>query len=109
MPHTDDVIEQLREILAKEPKQNRAPGRQGYKKAAESVAGRAMLKTMWLNVGDRVLVDKCKGATLRYCGTVEFAAGVWVGVELDTPEGKNDGIIQDTIYFKCSPNHGNPF
>ena len=32
---------------------------------------------MWLNVGDRVLVDKCKGATLRYCGTVEFAAGVW--------------------------------
>jgi len=43
---------------------------------------------------------------LRYCGTVDFAAGVWVGVELDSPEGKNDGIIQDTIYFKCSPNHG---
>jgi dynactin complex subunit len=42
----------------------------------------------------------------RYCGTVDFASGVWVGVELDTPEGKNDGIIQDTIYFKCSPNHG---
>ena len=42
----------------------------------------------------------------RYCGTVEFAAGVWVGVELDTADGKNDGIIQDTLYFKCSPNHG---
>ena len=86
-----------------------------------------MLKTMFLNIGDRVLVDQCKGATLRYrdmiishavylcndqndirryCGTVDFAAGVWVGVELDTPEGKNDGIIQDTIYFKCSPQHG---
>ena len=51
-------------------------------------------------------MDKAKPATLRYCGTVDFASGVWVGVELDSAEGKNDGVIQDTIYFKCSPNHG---
>lgn len=43
---------------------------------------------------------------LRYCGTVDFAPGVWVGVELDSAEGKNDGIIQDIVYFKCSPRHG---
>ncbi|XP_032780625.1 CAP-Gly domain-containing linker protein 4 isoform X1 [Daphnia magna] len=107
IPHTEEIIVQLRDILSRDIKSNnKSPGRNGYKKAAESVAGRAMLKTMWLNVGDRILVDKAKGATLRYCGTVDFASGVWVGVELDTPEGKNDGIIQDTIYFKCSPNHG---
>ncbi|XP_046633510.1 CAP-Gly domain-containing linker protein 4-like isoform X2 [Daphnia pulicaria] len=107
IPHTEQIIGQLQDILSRESKSGtKSPGRNGYKKAAESVAGRAMLKTMWLNVGDRILVDKAKGATLRYCGTVDFASGVWVGVELDTPEGKNDGIIQDTIYFKCSPNHG---
>ena len=37
---------------------------------------------------------------------MDFAPGVWVGVELDTAEGKNDGIIQDIVYFKCSPRHG---
>ena len=42
----------------------------------------------------------------RYCGTVEFASGIWVGVELDTPDGKNDGVVKGTLYFKCSPNHG---
>lgn len=64
IPHTDDIIEQLKQVL--EPKETtRVKGKSGYKKAAESVAGRAMLKTMWLNVGDRVLVDKSKGATLR--------------------------------------------
>lgn len=66
IPHTEDIIEQLREILSRDTKSNKVTNRNGYKKAAESVAGRAMLKTMWLNVGDRILVDKSKGATLRY-------------------------------------------
>lgn len=66
IPHTEQIIEQLHEILSRDSKSgNKSPGRNGYKKAAESVAGRAMLKTMWLNVGDRILVDKAKGATLR--------------------------------------------
>jgi hypothetical protein len=66
IPHTGQIIGQLQDILSRESKSgNKSPGRNGYKKAAESVAGRAMLKTMWLNVGDRILVDKAKGATLR--------------------------------------------
>ena len=32
-----------------------------------------------------------------------------MGVELDTPDGKNDGIVKGTLYFKCSPNHGSIF
>ncbi|KAI8509346.1 CAP-Gly domain-containing linker protein 4 [Branchiostoma belcheri] len=43
--------------------------------------------------------------TLRFCGTTEFASGVWAGIELDEPEGKNDGSIGGIYYFKCAPKH----
>jgi len=104
VPHMEEIIIQMKELLANET--SSATLKSDYKMALESVAGKAMLRTMMLNIGDRVLVDNCKGAILRYCGTVEFASGVWVGVELDTADGKNDGIIKGTLYFKCSPNHG---
>lgn len=29
-----------------------------------------------------------------------------MGVELDTPTGKNDGTVQDIQYFSCKPKHG---
>ncbi len=44
--------------------------------------------------------------TVRYVGDVEFAKGVWVGVELDEPLGKNNGIVNGKKYFACSTNYG---
>lgn len=35
-----------------------------------------------------------------------FAPGKWVGVELDEPKGKNNGIVQGKTYFQCRDNHG---
>lgn len=32
--------------------------------------------------------------------------GTWIGVELDTPTGKNDGTVQNIPYFTCKPKHG---
>jgi dynactin complex subunit len=32
--------------------------------------------------------------------------GVWVGVELDAPTGKNDGTVQGIQYFQSRPKHG---
>ncbi|CAF1246783.1 unnamed protein product [Adineta steineri] len=59
-----------------------------------------------LTVGDRVLVNGLKIGTLRYKGTVKFAQGLFYGVELDEPEGKHDGQVNDFRYFQCKTNHG---
>lgn len=60
-----------------------------------------------LTVGSRVRVSKIKSfGTVRFSGETQFAAGTWVGVELDAPEGKNDGTVQEVRYFECAPQHG---
>ncbi len=42
---------------------------------------------------------------LFVCRT-EFADGMWAGVELQKPVGKNDGSVNGVKYFECIPNHG---
>ncbi|CAF0744396.1 unnamed protein product [Adineta ricciae] len=59
-----------------------------------------------LTVGSRVLVNGLKGGILRYIGTVQFAQGIFCGVELDQPDGKHDGEVKDIRYFQCALNHG---
>lgn len=39
-------------------------------------------------------------------GNVHFAAGIWCGVELPKPVGKNDGLVRGVRYFSCSECHG---
>ena len=51
-----------------------------------------------LSIGCRVLVGGAKTGTLRYLGPTEFAKGVWVGVELDEAQGKNDGSVSGKRY-----------
>lgn len=43
---------------------------------------------------------------IRYIGQVDFAEGMWLGVELRTPKGRNDGSIRGHRYFNCRANHG---
>ena len=43
---------------------------------------------------------------MRFEGATSFAAGEWVGVELDEPLGKNDGAVQGVRYFSCREKHG---
>ena len=54
----------------------------------------------WLRIGVNVLVNG-QFATLRYIGKVHFTEGTFLGVELRTPTGKNDGTIDGVRYFIC--------
>ncbi|ROL43013.1 Kinesin-like protein KIF13B [Anabarilius grahami] len=60
----------------------------------------------WLKEGEYVTVGTNKTGTVRYVGPTDFAKGVWVGVELDVPAGKNDGSVGGRQYFHCNPGYG---
>eukprot|EP00835_Amoeboradix_gromovi_P001181 NODE_49_length_27162_cov_0.380039.p1 type:complete len:1008 gc:universal NODE_49_length_27162_cov_0.380039:20100-17077(-) len=57
------------------------------------------------NLNDRCFALDMPG-TIKFIGTTKFSDGVWAGVELDEPNGKNNGTVQDVQYFSCEPNFG---
>lgn len=69
----------------------------------------SILNQYQFKLNQRVLVNSSIGlkpATLKYLGNTDFGAGVWAGVELEEPLGKNDGSVAGKRYFKCEPNYG---
>ncbi|XP_032869740.1 kinesin-like protein KIF13A isoform X4 [Amblyraja radiata] len=60
----------------------------------------------WITLDARACVGNNKYGTIRYVGAVDFSAGLWVGVELDTPAGKHQGSIHGKEYFRCDPSCG---
>jgi dynactin complex subunit len=53
-----------------------------------------------MRIGERVLVNGLKSGTLCYQGHVQFADGLFCGVELDEPDGKHDGQVNHIRYSK---------
>ncbi|XP_076261045.1 kinesin heavy chain 73 isoform X3 [Rhynchophorus ferrugineus] len=61
----------------------------------------------WVAIGESVLIRPYNSSgVIAYIGETEFAAGTWIGVELDAPKGKNDGSVSGVKYFTCKPKHG---
>lgn len=58
-------------------------------------------------VGSRCEVQpgRRRGA-VRYLGEVAGMEGIWVGIELDDPMGKNDGAMGQYRYFTADKDHG---
>lgn len=60
-----------------------------------------------LHVGMQVLLTSANEmAFLRYLGTADFAPGLWLGLELQSSKGKNDGSVGGRRYFSCRPSYG---
>ena len=57
-------------------------------------------------IGQTVELQDGRTATVQFTGTTHFAAGDWLGVELDDATGKNDGAVQGERYFTCSAGYG---
>ncbi|KAL2157816.1 hypothetical protein VTH06DRAFT_5085 [Thermothelomyces fergusii] len=59
-----------------------------------------------LTIGRKVQLPDQRTGTIRFTGQIEFAPGLWVGVELDEATGKNDGSINGVRYFDCEMGYG---
>jgi hypothetical protein len=67
----------------------------------------AALPPDWLVVGESVQVRPSNlSGVVRFIGPTRFAPGLWVGVELDTSRGKNDGSVDGIFYFSCAARRG---
>ena len=83
------------------PPSSSAPSSQPPRRAPQGEGEEAEFE-----VGDLVAIEGGKQGRVAFFGPTQFARGTWVGVVLDTAEGKNNGRVGDVQYFECPPNHG---
>lgn len=59
-----------------------------------------------LELGDRVVIGGARSGTLKYLGPIHVSDGIWCGIKLDEPVGKNNGKLEGVRYFKCQHRFG---
>ncbi|GIX85146.1 centrosome-associated protein 350 [Caerostris darwini] len=58
-------------------------------------------------INERVAVlGKISLGTIAFIGNTHFSDGLWYGIVLDEPNGRNNGTYDGVSYFKCYKNHG---
>ncbi|XP_035229840.1 CAP-Gly domain-containing linker protein 1-like isoform X1 [Stegodyphus dumicola] len=72
----------------------------------QSEAGDISDGTCDFKIDDRVWVNGSKPGYIKFIGKTQFAPGVWAGILLDEPVGKNDGSVAGVKYFTCEPQRG---
>jgi len=61
----------------------------------------------WMVCGESVILRQSNySGIIAFIGATDFAAGLWIGIELDAPLGKNDGSVKGVRYFSCGAKRG---
>ncbi|KAJ6219103.1 hypothetical protein RDWZM_004915 [Blomia tropicalis] len=58
------------------------------------------------SIDEKVWVNGSRPGIIRFIGETKFAVGKWIGVQLTSPDGKNDGAVAGVRYFSCPNNCG---
>eukprot|EP00405_Crypthecodinium_cohnii_P037819 CAMPEP_0206541588 /NCGR_PEP_ID=MMETSP0325_2-20121206/9699_1 /ASSEMBLY_ACC=CAM_ASM_000347 /TAXON_ID=2866 /ORGANISM="Crypthecodinium cohnii, Strain Seligo" /LENGTH=1330 /DNA_ID=CAMNT_0054039549 /DNA_START=44 /DNA_END=4036 /DNA_ORIENTATION=+ len=75
--------------------------------AAAAAATSAATALQAITAGDQVYVGSTgQRGIVRFVGATQFAAGEWLGLELEESVGKNDGSVKGQRYFECPDLHG---
>jgi dynactin 1 len=59
-----------------------------------------------IKVGQTVETTSEQVGVVRYVGAIHVSDGIFIGIELATATGKNDGSIRGERYFTCAHGHG---
>ena len=68
-----------------------------------------MLTYESITIGQRIEVlqnNRVLFGTLLYKGPVVGRPGIWLGIDLTTPDGDNDGSLKGRVYFRAPMNFG---
>tara|TARA_R110002003_G_scaffold41_8_gene2868 strand:- start:2743 stop:6174 length:3432 start_codon:yes stop_codon:yes gene_type:complete len=57
-------------------------------------------------IGQTVETAQQQQGLVKYVGPIHVADGNWLGIELPTATGKNDGSVRGERYFTCPVGHG---
>ena len=57
-------------------------------------------------IGDKVLLDNGIKGEVRFIGHVGDKKGIFYGIKLTEPKGKNNGCIDSVKYFECEEDYG---
>ena len=57
-------------------------------------------------IDEKVWVNGSRPGIIRFIGETKFSPGKWIGVQLTSPDGKNDGTVAGVRYFACPNNCG---
>ncbi|XP_008262074.3 centrosome-associated protein 350 isoform X2 [Oryctolagus cuniculus] len=109
--HSSAHSERLLELrsppeLVGSPERGDAERERGATPSPAPASAAAAGELLDFHIGDRVLIGNVQPGTLRFKGETRFAKGFWAGVELDKPEGNNNGTYDGIVYFVCKEKHG---
>ena len=68
-----------------------------------------MLTYEKVTIGLRVEVlhnEEILYGTVLYKGPITSRSGLWLGIDLTTPDGDNDGTLKGRVYFRAPMNYG---